>query len=122
MLPPVRNRDHREHQQRRDLDDINRQIHACRAGDASVSDVRHAEREHDTEQDHEQRAVVATRERVRPELIQQIAAEDGRDADHTARIDPVIQVTRPAGHELRQPRELEGLGFRHERLLGVVIR
>ena len=87
-----------------------------------IGDVGHAEREHDAEQPHEQRAVVGAAEGVRPELVQQEAAQDRRHADHDAGIDPVVEVAGPAGEELGDAGELVGLGLGEERLLRVEIR
>ena len=111
-----------EDDQRADLDDVDRHIDAGRAVHAAEGDVPHAEREHDAEQPHEQRAVVSAAEGVRPELARQIAAQNRRHAHHTSGIDPVIKVARPAGEELGDARELVGLGLGEKRLLGVQVR
>ena len=63
-------------------------VHAGGAGHAAEGDVGDAEREHDAEEVHEQRAVVAAAERVREELVQQIAAQKRGHADHAARDRP----------------------------------
>ena len=68
--------DHREHQQRGDLNDVDRHVDRRGPVYAAVGDIGHAEGEDDTEAIHEQGAVVVGAEGVGPELVQQIAAED----------------------------------------------
>ena len=118
----VRDRHHREHQERGDLDDVDDHVDARRSGHTAESDVRDAQREHDAEEEHEERAIEVAREGVRPELVEQVPAQDCGNSDHAARIDPVVEMARPPGHELGDAGELEGLGLRQERLLGEEVR
>ena len=121
MLGPIADGDHREYQQRRDLDDIDHHVDGRGPRHAAEGDVGHAEGEDDAEERHEKRAVIGAAEGVREKLVQQKAAQNGRHTDHDPGIDPVVQVARPAGEELGDPGELVGMGLREERLLRIQV-
>ncbi len=121
MLHPVGQRDDGEDDQGGDLDDVDRHVDRGRAGDSPEGDVGDAEREDDAEEDHEQRAVVRGAERVRPELVQEVAAENRGHSHHAARVNPVVQMARPTREELGHPRKFVRVGLRQERLLGVEV-
>ncbi len=118
----VGQRDHREDHERGDLDNVDRDVDRRAPVHTAVRDVGHAESEHDAEEVHLKRAVVDAAEGVGKEIPREISHEHRRDAHHASRVDPVVQVTRPPREELGQARELERLGLREERLLGIEIR
>src|SRR5215472_12233060 len=89
-----------EHYQCCNLYNVDPHVHGRGAVDSAVSDVSHPDREHDTEQPHEQRAVVSAAEGARPKLACQIPAQNCRYPYHQPWIHPVIQMTRPAGKKL----------------------
>ncbi len=122
VLDAVGDRDDREDEERRDLDDVDRDVDAGRPRDPAEGDVGDAEREDDAEEVHEEGAVEAAAERVREELVQEVAAQQRGHADHAARVNPVVEVARPAGDELRHACELVRLGLRQEGLLGEEVR
>ena len=122
VVHPIRDGNNAEDQQCGNLDHIDGRIHPRGAVHAAKRDVGNAKGEHDAKQEHEQRTVVASRERVREKLVQQIAAENRRHAHHATGINPVIQVRRPASHKLCQPGKFVGLGFRQEGLLRIQVR
>jgi len=106
VMDPVSYGDDGKHDQRADLNDVDRHVNASRAGHAAIGDVGYAKGKYNTEQNHEQRAAIIAAERVRHKLAQQITAENGRHPHHAAGINPIIQVARPAGEEFGHPREL----------------
>ncbi len=118
VVNAVRDGHHGKHQQSRDLDDVDRHVHAGGARDAPERDVGHAEGKAHTEENHEEGTVDRPTEGVGEELIEQIAAEDGGHAHHAARIHPVVEVTRPSSHELGDAGEPIGLGVIEKGLLG----
>ncbi len=122
VLHAVGDRHHREHQERGDLDDVDQHVDAGRSRHAAEGDVGDAQREGHAEQDHEGQAVVAAAERVREKLVEQVAAEQRGHADHAARIDPVVEVARPAGDELGDARELVRVGLAEKGLLREEVR
>ena len=61
---------------------------------------------------------MAAVKRVGKELACQVADKNRRNSHHHARIEPVIEVTGPTDDELRDARELIGIGLGQERLLG----
>ena len=122
VLEAIADGHHGENQQRRDLDDVDHHVDGGGAGHAPEGDVGHAKGEDDAEEPHEQRAVVGAAEGVGPELVQQEPAQDRRHADHDAGIDPVVKVARPAGNELGDTGEFEGMGLGEECLLRIQIR
>ena len=122
MLGAVADGDHGEDQERRDLDDVDHHVDGSGAGHATIGDVSHAEGEDDAEEPHEERAVVGAAEGVGPELVQQEAGQDCGHADHDTGIDPVIEMACPAGNELGDTGELEGLRLGEEGLLSVQVR
>ena len=105
VIDPVSDGDDGEHNQRADLNDVDRHVDARRAVHTPKGDVGHAKGKYNAEQDHEQRAVIVAAEGVRQELAQQITAENRRHPHHAAGIHPIIQVAGPAGEELGDPRE-----------------
>ena len=111
----------RENHQRGNLDDIDPHVDRRAAIHAAVGDVTHEQREYDAEQPHEQRAVVSAAESVRPKLAGQIAAENRRNPDHQAGINPVIQMAGPAGEKFGDARKFIRMGLGQERLLGVKV-
>ncbi len=52
----------------------------------------------------------------------QVSAEDSHDADHHARVDPVVKMRAPADDELREARISPNLVVIQKRLLGKVVR
>ena len=121
VLHAVRNGDEGEYQERGDLDDVDRHVDRGGAGHAAEGDVGDAQREHDAEPVHEQRAVVGAAESVREELGEQVTAQQRGDADHASGIDPVVEMTGPARDELGDARELESLGLRGKGLFGIEV-
>ena len=70
---------------------------------------------------HECRPRIGGAHEVRPDGAHKISAEDSHDADHHARVNPVIQMRAPAHDELREPRIPPDLVVIQKRLLGEVV-
>ena len=121
MVGPVGDGHDREDHQGGDLNDIDAHVDGRAAVDAAIGDVADDQRKADAEEPHEQRAVIGAAEGVRPELVGQIPRQDGRHADHQARIHPVVQMTGPAGEKLGDARKFKPVGLGQERLLGVEV-
>ena len=115
---PVADGDDREDQQRADLHDVNRQVDAGRGVGAAVGDVADADGEHDAEQNHEQRAGHRGAEDGGHEVARQVSDDDGGHAHHQPRIDPVVEVARPADDELGDAGELGGFALAEVGLFG----
>ncbi len=97
---------HGKHQQRRDLNHVNRDAHRRRAGNAAMCNVCDGEGEHDRNEHHEHRSRIGCAHEVRPKCTDYIAADDARHADHHTGVYPVIKMRAPADNELRKTRIL----------------
>ena len=100
MVHAIAECDHREHQQRRDLNDVNGDGDRGGPGHAPVGDVSHRKREHNADSHHERRARIGGIHEVWPERPSQISAQDPHHRDHHAGIDPVVEVRAPTDDEL----------------------
>lgn len=103
--------------QGRQLDDVDDQAGQGRAADAAHGNHPYQRRERPGEE------YLDEQRDCQSELPGDIVDQHGHESDHHARVNPVEQVRRPAGHELGQPRPTAMARFRavEERFLGEIV-
>src|SRR5205085_2995356 len=113
---------HREHNQRGNLNDIDRNVDRGRTVYTAIGDISHAKRRDDGAQSHEDRARIARAHESRLECSGNVAAENTDYGHHHARIDPVVQVGTPTDNKLGKPGITPRLIVVEKRLFREIIR
>src|SRR6266699_3384624 len=99
MVQAITHTDHRKHDKRCNLDDVNRRVHSRFAVDVAETDICNSDSKKRTKDDHEQWTGDGCVEGIRPDLPNHITDDESSNTNHQSRINPVIKVARPTHHE-----------------------
>ena len=121
VIDAVADGHHREYDQRADLNHVDGDAYCGRPRNTAMRNVSNPEGKHGCDHHHEQRAWIGGAHGVWPQGAHDVTAEDSRHGHHHTRIDPVVQVRRPADDKLGKPGVAPVLVMIQKRLFGEII-